>query len=176
MPLFACAVASALQESCPATRSPSCERVHRQTGKPLPPPACVVSSSTYLFGWTVTASHGAFTTKMRSQRGQKDQTNEHSGLCHLGRYGSHFYCVQCCPKAGKKCKTQKLISLSCGRTIERAIKSDRSGPVPASVWQVCTHTMMWNRDHLCELPYVIVRAIICKNEKAPRASSDANSI
>ena len=52
-----------LWESCPVTRSPSCGRLHRQTVKPLPPPTCVVSSSTYLFGWTdhgtVTASSGA---------------------------------------------------------------------------------------------------------------------
>ena len=51
-------VASVLSESCPVPRSPSCARLHRQTVKP-----CVVSSSTYLFGWTdhgsVTASSGA---------------------------------------------------------------------------------------------------------------------
>ena len=41
---------SLLRESCPVTRSPSCERLHRQTGKPLPPPTCVVSSSTFLLG------------------------------------------------------------------------------------------------------------------------------
>ena len=52
VPLYSCAVESALPESCPAKRSPSCERLHRQTGLPLPPPTCVVSSSTYLFGWT----------------------------------------------------------------------------------------------------------------------------
>ena len=44
------------------TRSLSCERLHRQTGKPSPPPTCVVFSSTYLSGWTdhgaVTASNG----------------------------------------------------------------------------------------------------------------------
>ena len=39
-------LASVLWESCPVTRSPSCGRLHRQTVKPLPPPTCVVSSST----------------------------------------------------------------------------------------------------------------------------------
>ena len=109
-------------ERCPVTPSPSCGRLHRQTVKPLPPPTCVVSSSTYLFGWTdhgaVTASSGANTTKMRWQQRQKYQTNERSGLCHLGRYGSHFFCAQGCPKAGKKNrKTQKSKSIfSYGRT------------------------------------------------------------
>ena len=55
VPLYSCAVESVLREGCPVTRSPSCER--------LPPPTCIVSSSTYLFGWTdhgaVTASRGA---------------------------------------------------------------------------------------------------------------------
>ena len=40
--------------------------------------------------------------QLRSQQGRQVQTNERSGLCHLGRYGSHFYCVQGCPKASKK--------------------------------------------------------------------------
>ena len=52
MPLYACAVGCVLWESCPVTRSPSCGRLHRQTVRPLPPPTCAVSSSTYLFGWT----------------------------------------------------------------------------------------------------------------------------
>ena len=89
VPLHSRAVESVSRGSCPATRSPSCECLHRQTGKPLPPPTSVVSSSTYRFGWTdhgaVTASNGANTTKMPSQQGQKDQTNERSGLRHLGR-------------------------------------------------------------------------------------------
>ena len=58
VPLCACAVARVLWESCPVTCSPSCGRLHRQTVKPLPPPTCVVSSFTYLFGWT---DHGAVT-------------------------------------------------------------------------------------------------------------------
>ena len=63
--------------NCPVTGSPSCERLHRQTVKPLPPTTCVVSSSTYPSGGTqhgaVTASNGACTTKMLSQQRQKDQ-------------------------------------------------------------------------------------------------------
>ena len=66
----------------------------------------VVSSSTYLFGWTddgaVTASSGANTTKMRSQQRKKDQTNERSGLCHLGRHGSYFYCVKSASRPTKR--------------------------------------------------------------------------
>ena len=113
-----------------------------------------------MFGWTdhdaVTASSGANTTKMRWQQGQKDQTNELSGFCHSGRYGSHFCRVQGCPTASKKKnrKTQNVIAFSCGRTIQWAIRSDRPDP-PGSFWQVRTRAMMQNRDHLCELPHVM---------------------
>ena len=58
VPSHAYGVASVLWESCPVTRPRSCARLHRQTVKPLPPVTCVVSSSTYLFGWT---DHGAVT-------------------------------------------------------------------------------------------------------------------
>ena len=140
MSLYACAGASVLWESCPVTRSPSCGRLHRQTVKPLPPPTCVVSSSTHVFGWTdhgaSTASSGANITRMRPQQGQEDQTNERSGLCHLGRYGSHFFCAQGCRKAGKKnCKTQKIIEFSYGRTMQWL-------EVLGGFWQVRTHAMM----------------------------------
>ena len=132
-------------------------------------PTCVVSSSTYLFGWTnhgaVTASNGANTTKMRSQQRQKDRTSECSGLCHLGRYGSHFFSAQGCPKAGKKKIAKKKNTFSYGRTIQWATKSDRPDPVLGSFWQVRTHAMMQNRDHLGELQHVIVWAIICNNKK-----------
>ena len=51
VPSCSCAVESVLWESCPVTRSPSCARVHRQTGKPLPPPTCVfVHVSVWLDG------------------------------------------------------------------------------------------------------------------------------
>ena len=104
------AVESVVWESCPVTRPPSCARMHRLPGKPLPPPTRVVSSSTYLFGWTnhgfVTASNGANTTKMRSQQGQNDQTNERSGLCHLGRHGSHFFFLCTRLPEGRQKKTQ----------------------------------------------------------------------
>ena len=57
--------------SCPVTRLPSCGRLHRQTVKPLPPPTCVVSSPTQMFGWTdhgaSTTSSGANTTKTSSE-------------------------------------------------------------------------------------------------------------
>ena len=77
------------------------------------------------------------------QQGQKDQTNESSGLCHLGRYGSHLFCAQSCPKADKNNrKTQKVIALSYGSTIQWAFRSDRPDPVLGSFWQVCTHPMM----------------------------------
>ena len=69
-----CSFESGFWDSCPVTRSPSCERMHRQTVSPLPRPTCVVSSSTYLFGCTnhdVTASSGFNTAEMRSQQGQK---------------------------------------------------------------------------------------------------------
>ena len=121
--------------SCPATRSPSCGRLLRQTIEPLPPPTCVVSSSTYLLGWTdhgaVTASNGANTTKMRWQQGQKDQTNDRSGLRHLGRYDSHFFCAQSCQKGRQK-----------NRKTQWAEKSYRADPVPGSFWRVRTHAMM----------------------------------
>ena len=88
MPLCSRAVDIVLRESCFVTRSPRCDRLHRQTVKPLPTPTCLVSSSTYLFGWTdhgaVTTSSGANTTKRWSQQGPKDQTNERRGFCHLG--------------------------------------------------------------------------------------------
>ena len=81
---------------------------------PCHPPTCVVSSSTYLLGWTdhgaVTASNGANTTKIRWQQGQKDQTNDRSGLCHLGRYDIHFLCAQSCQK-GRQKKIAKLSGL-----------------------------------------------------------------
>ena len=98
VPLYACAVASALWESCPVTRSPSCGGLHRRTVEvePVPPPTCVVSSSTCLFGWT---DHGAVTASSGALRGRKDHTDERSGLCHLGRHG--FFSAQGCPKAGK---------------------------------------------------------------------------
>ena len=81
---------------------------------------------------------------MRWQQGQKDQTNERSGLCHLGRYGSQFFRAQGCPKAGKKKKrkTQKVTALSYGRTIQWAVRSDLPDPVPGIFWQIRTHAMM----------------------------------
>ena len=122
-------------ESCPVTRSPSCARLHRQTGEPLPPPTCVVSSSTYLCDWTdhgaVTATNGANTTKMRWQHRQKDLTNERSGHCHFGRFGG-------CPKASKK-KSQnsksRSVFLWSHHPVGHKVKSSRpsAGTCPTSL-------------------------------------------
>ena len=73
MPSCSCAVESVLREHCPVTRSPSCERLQKQTSKPLPPPTCVVTSSTYVL-WR----------RHSLKRRQKDRTNERSGHCHFG--------------------------------------------------------------------------------------------
>ena len=37
VPWYSCAVESVLRNSCPVTRPPSCQRLHRQAVKPLPP-------------------------------------------------------------------------------------------------------------------------------------------
>ena len=103
-PMYACAVASMLWESCPVTRSPSCGRLHRQTVKPLPPPT-VVSSSTYLFGSTDhgagTASSGANTTKMRWQQRQNATWDDVAVIFSLHK---------ACRRPAKK-KIAKLICL-----------------------------------------------------------------
>ena len=111
VPLYACAVASVLWESCPVTRSPSCGSFDRQTVEPLPPPTCVVSSSTYLFGWTdhgaVTASSGANTTKMRRQQGRKDHTNKRLGAI----WQSFFQCTRLPEGGQKKSQNSKINSI-----------------------------------------------------------------
>ena len=38
-----------------------------------------------------------------------------------------------------------------------------------------TQAMMWNRDHLCELPHVIVQAM-CNINKAPQSESNAKTL
>ena len=68
--------------------------------KPCDHPASSIRPRICSVGRTMTPSQLQDTTKMRSQQGQKDQTNESSGLYHLGRSGSHLYRVQSCPKAG----------------------------------------------------------------------------
>ena len=72
--------------------------------------------------------------------------------------------------------TQKVMAFSDGRKTQWASKSDRPDRVHGSVRQVCTHAMMQNRDHLCELAHVIDQTIICNTKKAPRTNRNANSI
>ena len=102
LPLYACTVASVLWESFPVTRSPSCGRFRR------PPPTYVVSSSTRMLDWT---DHGANTTKMRWQQRQKDQINERSGFCHLGRHGNHFSVPKAVRRPAKKANNSKIKSI-----------------------------------------------------------------
>ena len=123
VPLYACAVASVLWESCPVTRSPSCGRLHRQTVQSLPP-TCVISllPRKRLVGRTMAPSQIQDLPPpliLRWQQVQKRQTNERSGLCHLGLHGSHFFCAQGCPKASKKNrKTQKVLAVSNGQIVQ----------------------------------------------------------
>ena len=75
VPLCSCAVESVLLDSH-VTRSPSCERLHRQTVKPLPPPVSSLRPRICLVGRTMAPSqlrtNGANTTKMWSQQRQKN--------------------------------------------------------------------------------------------------------
>ena len=157
--------------SCPVTRSPSCECMHRQTGKPLQPPTCVFSSTTYLFGWTdhgdVTASNGANTTRMRSQQGQKGPNKRAFWTLPFGTIWKSFLLCKRLPEGRQKNLEHflKEIVFSYGCKIQRVIKSDRPEPVPGSFRQICTHAMIWNRDHLCESPHVVVQAIIYNTQK-----------
>ena len=149
MPLYACAVESVVWESCPVTRPPSCARLHRQTGKPLPAPTCVVSSSTYLFGWTdhgaVTASNGANTTNMRSQQRQKEKEKKRAfWTLPFGTIWQSFLLCTRLPEGWQKTSKKKLqkIAFSHGRTSQRAFRSDRPDQVPRSFRQVRTHAVM----------------------------------
>ena len=122
---------------------------------------CVTSAPSFESIQTAALAKTVCATKMWSQQRQRDQTNERRGLFLLGRFGSHIYCLEGCPKASKKnCNTSKVTAFSFGRTIQRAIKSDRPDQVPASFWQVRTHAMIENRSLLCELPHVIVLKIL----------------
>ena len=56
-------------------------------------------------------------------------------------------------------KIAKIKAFSSDRTTQWAVRSDRPDPVPGSFWQVRTHAMMWNRDHL-GVHHVLVWALI----------------
>ena len=134
--LCACADASVWWESYPVTRSPSCGRLHRQTVKPLPPPP-VSSLLPRVLDFAIWDEMAVIFSEHKAARRPAKKTNR---------------------------ETQKVVAVSYGRTIQWAVRSGRPDPVLGSFWQVRTHAMMWNRDHLGELHHVIVWAIICNNK------------
>ena len=116
VPLYACAVASALWKSCPATRSPSCERLHRQTWS-----AAATTDLCQLFVHVSFWLDGPW----RRHNFKRRQLHEDAIAARTKRpnkksvldtatwddTGSHFYCVHGCPKAGKKSKNSESKSI-----------------------------------------------------------------
>ena len=139
--LYSCAVESVLWDSCSVTRSPSCERLHRQTDNPLPPP--------HLCRLFVHVSVWWDGPCMASSQLQEDQKSVVDFTIWDDLESILLWACR------RPTKIEKL-KCSFGRTIQRAIWSDRPDPVAASFRQVRTHAMMYNRDHLCELPHVFV--------------------
>ena len=153
VPLYACAVASVLWESCPVTRSPSCGRLHRQTVKPLPPPTCVVSSShKRLVGRTMAPSQLQAAPTPRRCDGSKDKKTKDKKTKQTSVldfaiwddmaviFSVHKAARR--PAKRKHRKTQKVIAFSYDRTIQWAIRSDRPDPVLGRFWQVRKHAIM----------------------------------
>ena len=96
---------------------------------------------------------------------------------NLGRYGSHLFCAQGCPKAGKKkncttCVSLKNILLRSHNSVRHRVRSSRP---TSGIWQVRPLAMVQNRDQIGEHHHEISRAIICNNKKST-TNSDANSI
>ena len=79
------------------------------------PPVSSLLPRKCLVGLTKAPSQLQAAPTPRRCDGSKDKkTNQTSVLnfCHFGRYGSHFFCAQGCPKAGKKeCKKSKSNSI-----------------------------------------------------------------
>ena len=67
------------------------------------PPVSSLLPRICLVGRTVAPSQlQAAPTPRRCDGSRDTKTKQMSVLDHLGRYGSHFFCAQSCPKAGKK--------------------------------------------------------------------------
>ena len=80
----------------------------------------------------------------RRCEGSKDKKTKQTtvlDLCHLRRYGNHFFLCKGLHEDGQK-ESQKLKNVkafSHGRTLQWAIRSDDPDPVLGSFWQVRTH-------------------------------------
>ena len=148
------------QMFCTVTRSPSCGRLHRQTVKPLPPPnRLFFHVSFWLDGpWRRHSlkrrQHHEDAMAARTERPK----NRAFWTVPFGTTWQSFFLCTRLPEGWQKKnrKNQKAKAFSCGRTIQWALKSDRPDPVLGSFWQIRTHAMMWNRDHLGEFHHVIV--------------------
>ena len=112
---------------------------------------------------------GADTTKMWWEQGQTDQTDELRGLFPFGNDWKSF------SRFERRTFSEKRSFFPLSRNSEGPnVRLSKS--VPASFQQVHMHSMMWNRDHTCELLHLIVQAIICDTKRAPQRNSNANSM
>ena len=82
VPLYACAVARMLWKSCPATRSPSCGRLHRQTllSPCLHPPVSPLLPRKCLVGRTMAPSHLQAPPTPRRCDDSKDKKTEQTSV------------------------------------------------------------------------------------------------
>ena len=139
-----------------------------------------------LFGWTdhtMVPSQLQATPTPRRCDGSKDkqtQTNERSGICHLGRYGSQcFLCTKAAPKAGQKkiekLKKQKHFHMVAHNSVGCKVRSSRPS---AGKFLESPHA----RDDVEPRPPWRTPSCnefgqsFAKNKKAPRTNSNANSI
>ena len=134
MPLYACAVASVLWESCPVTRWPSCGRLHRQTVKPLPPHlGRLFVHVSVLVGRTMAPQLQAAPTPRRCD-GSKDQKTKQTGVLDFAIWDEMaviFSVYKAARRPAKKSQNSKR-AFSYDRTVQWATKSDRPDPVLAS--------------------------------------------
>ena len=134
VPLYSCAIASLLWESCPVTRSPSCERLHRQTachhrpGSSLRPRICLVGRN------MAPSQPQTAPAQPRCDRREDKKTKQTSVLDFA--IWDDLAVIFTVYKGARRLakiidKTQKIIGFYCGRAIQWAFRSNRPDPVSA---------------------------------------------